>query len=116
MRSAEKLAYWHSGLAALAYFLMANSHDNGYVRLSFLATAVFIAPLGWAIGRRQSAAAAAVLVTFVLGVTIWQIVSGRTPAVLIVFLIAWRYAQAFNAAREYASLRDVTFESQQAAT
>jgi hypothetical protein len=108
MRTAERLAYFHATLAVGVYILLGMSGAGWSTPANFLATGLIIAPLGWAIGRRHSAIAAACLVALVLGLTVWQIASGgRSPSIIVVAIFAWKYGQAFNAAREYAMLQTV---------
>jgi hypothetical protein len=117
MRTAERLAYFQAALAAIVYVLLAANTNDWTTPVNFLATGAIIAPLGWAVGRRHSAVAAACLVVLVLGLTVLQLASGgRSPAVIVVAIFAWKYGQAFNAAREYMALQNVQIEPVTGAT
>ena len=97
-------------MALLLYVVSATQSADWLLPINFLATAAVIAPLGYAVGRRQSAAAAGALVCVVLGLAILQFTSsGRTPSVIAVAMFAWIHGQAFLAARELVVLAGLDF-------
>jgi hypothetical protein len=112
MRTAARLAYFHGGLLVIVYLMLGYSTGDWLTPANYLVTGLVVAGLGLALYWPRSAAAAAALVALVLGLTILQLVAGgRTPAILIVAIFAWKYGQAFYAAREYAALEDLAFDA-----
>jgi hypothetical protein len=73
--------------------------------------AVITAGLGYMLGWRYQSWAAAALIAYVLIVTALRILGGgRPPALLFVAVFLWLFYEGFQAAREYAALRDVQLE------
>jgi hypothetical protein len=112
MRHAEWGAYVQAGFSLLVYVLLAIGAHDWVTPSGYGVMALVVGGLGFGVGRRHSAAAALVLVVLVLGLAILQLMSGgRPPALITVAIFAWLYGKGFTAAREYATLRVVPFES-----
>lgn len=110
MRTAERIAYFQGAVVILLYLSLAQQSDwlsSAY----YLMMGCGLPGLGWAVGRRHRADAAAVLVVIVLGIIILQFVAGAPTLSVLAAIFAWKYGQAFNAAREYATLAGLQFES-----
>lgn len=108
---AEWAAYIQAALGLLVYVLFAVTGGDWSAPLETLIVALVAAGLGFGVGRRQSALAAALLVLIVLGVTVLRFVSGEhLPALIIVAIFVWLYGRGFLAAREYAALREMQVE------
>ena len=117
MRRAEWAAYVQSTASLVAYVAFALSGGDWAAPLYYAVMGTLLAVLGFLVGRRRSAAAAASLVALVLGLAVLQVVGGgRPPVLLFVALFAWLYGQAFSAAREYATMKVVPLESDAPAT
>ena len=117
MRRAERAAYVQAAFSVVAYVGFAIAHRDWLGPLYYAGMALVLGALGYSVGRLHSATAAAVLVALVLGLAVLQLVAGgRPPALLFVAIFAWLYGRAFTAAREYATLKVVPFDSGAEAT
>ena len=108
--------------AGIAAFVLAAMSTAGFVALALAENlwipyidmavgAVITAALGYLIGWRHQSWAAAALIAYVLIVTAMRILgAGRPPALLFVAIFLWLFYEGFQAAREYAALRDVHLE------
>ncbi len=116
MRKAEWAGYIQGVLSAFAYVVFAMIGGDWIGPVLMLIIGAVVASLGFAVGRKHSALAAASLVVIVLGLAVLQLISGgRPPALIFVVILAWIYGQGFNGARELAQLRDVQLEPESAA-
>ena len=117
MRRAEWAAYIQGAIAAAVYVAFAVQRGDWIDPLYYAGMALLLWGLGYLVGRRHSAVAAAVLVALVLGLAVLQLLAGgRPPALLFVAIFAWLYGQAFSAAREYAKLAAVQLDATVQAT
>ncbi len=108
MRRAEWGAYVQGALSIGLAVLAIVSDELPLDPISPTIIGIASIALGYALGRRHSAAAAAGLIVIVLGLALWRLIAGvRPPALIVVVLWVVMYNRAYNAAREYASLRDV---------
>lgn len=105
MRQAEWIAYIQSTVGIVAFFALGGRTGHWLMFLRFFVSSVIVLALGYAVGQRHSAIAAATLVGIVLGVAVWNLsVRGRVPAIFLVAFVALAYGRAFNSAQEYAKL------------
>lgn len=112
MRTAEWAAYFQGGLSIVVGVFLALQAEGLSGGIETVLLGVVLVALGFAIGRKHNAIAAAALVAIVLGYAVLQLLAGgRPPALIVVAIFAWIYGKGYNAAREFASLRDVQLES-----
>lgn len=104
MRTGERLAYLQACLTLFAYVGLSVVNHNWFSSLQYLFVGFAFAGLGYAVGRRHSAWAAALLIVLVVTEMVLGIISVARPLTLIIALFLWKYGQAFSAARKYARI------------
>jgi hypothetical protein len=111
MHRAEIAAYVPAGLTAVIYFAMGFYAGQWENYSDFLAGTEVLGALGHALGQRHHAWAGMALIGYLLLVSVMRVVSeGRPPALLMIGVLGWLYFDGFQAAREFAALKDVQLE------
>ena len=96
----------------MSYVGLAMSEDAWVAYLDMAAGAVLTAGLAYLLGWRHQSWAAGALIAYVLLVSALRILgAGRPPALLFVAIFLWLFYEGFQAAREYAALKDVHLEA-----
>ena len=99
IRRGASAAYFQGGVTAFAAAAMLSAGDRGSGLLVLVAGTVVIALGAW-LARAKAAAPAAQLVVALLGFAAWLWSVGvQWPTALAVVALAWRFGEAYRAAR-----------------
>lgn len=111
MRRAEITAYVVAALSLGVYLAFGATTGEWVTYSDMVVGALIVAGLGYALGRRHHAWAGVALLVYLVLVSLLRILAeGRPPALLIVGIVGWLYYEGFQAAREYAALKNVQLE------